>query len=81
MMVPEAVFESFKASPVWKYITLQAVGQPEEGVYTVDANTIPSDPGKDARKLTLTGYWETTNFKALFAMPWATTQPQPQFRA
>ena len=27
MMVPEAVFESFKASPVWKYITLQAVGQ------------------------------------------------------
>ncbi len=64
MMVPEAVFESFKASPVWKYITLQAVGQPEEGVYTVDANTIPSDL-KDARKLTLTGYWETTNFKAL----------------
>ena len=38
------MFESFKASPVWKYITLQAVGQPEEGVYTVDANTIPSDP-------------------------------------
>ena len=50
-MVPEAVFESFKASEVWQYVKLEAVGQPEEGVYTIDANTIPSDL-KDARKLT-----------------------------
>lgn len=64
VMVPEAVFESFKASEVWQYVKLEAVGQPEEGVYTIDANTIPSDL-KDARKLTLTGYWETPNFKAL----------------
>ena len=64
MMVPEAVFDSFKASEVWSQVNLQAVGQPEEGVYTVSANSIPSDLS-DARKLKLNGRWETDNFKAL----------------
>lgn len=64
MMVPEKAFESFKADATWAYINLQPVGQPEEGVYTVDANNIPGDL-KDARRLTLNGRWETANFKAL----------------
>lgn len=66
VMVPEAVFESFKASSTWANVNLQAVSSQEEGVYTINANDIPADLS-DARKITLMGLWDTTKFKALSA--------------
>lgn len=64
MMVPEAVFESFKADATWANVNLQAVSSEEEGVYTINANDIPADLS-DARKITLMGLWDTPKFKAL----------------
>lgn len=64
VMVPEAVFEVFKANEVWQYVDLQAVSTPEEGVYTIDATNIPADLA-DARKITLKGLWDTDALKAL----------------
>ncbi|MCM1072121.1 MAG: leucine-rich repeat protein [Alistipes timonensis] len=64
MMVPEAVFESFKADATWAYVNLQAVREQEEGVYYVDALSVPENL-KDARVLYLSGRWESSNFKAL----------------
>lgn len=66
VMVPEAVFESFKADATWANVNLQAVSSQEEGVYTINANDIPADLS-DARKITLMGLWDTTKFKALSA--------------
>lgn len=66
MMVPEAVFESFKADATWANVNLQAVSSQEEGVYTINANDIPADLS-DARKITLMGLWDTPKFKALSA--------------
>lgn len=66
MMVPEAVFESFKADATWANVNLQAVSSEEEGVYTINANDIPADLS-DARKITLMGLWDTPKFKALSA--------------
>lgn len=66
VMVPEAVFESFKADATWANVNLQAVSSEEEGVYTINANDIPADLS-DARKITLMGLWDTTKFKALSA--------------
>lgn len=66
VMVPEAVFESFKADATWANVNLQAVSSQEEGVYTVNANDIPADLS-DARKITLMGLWDTPKFKALSA--------------
>lgn len=64
VMVPEAVFESFKADATWANVNLQAVSSQEEGVYTINANDIPADLS-DARKITLMGLWDTPKFKAL----------------
>lgn len=64
VMVPEAVFESFKADATWANVNLQAVSSQEEGVYTINANDIPADLS-DARKITLMGRWDTPKFKAL----------------
>lgn len=64
VMVPEAVFESFKADATWANVNLQAVSSEEEGVYTINANDIPADLS-DARKITLMGLWDTPKFKAL----------------
>lgn len=64
MMVPEAVFESFKADATWANVNLQAVSSEEEGVYTINANDIPADLS-DARKITVMGLWDTPKFKAL----------------
>lgn len=64
MMVPEAAFESFKASSTWANVNLQAVSSQEEGVYTINANDIPADLS-DARKITLLGLWDTAKFKTL----------------
>lgn len=66
VMVPEAVFESFKADATWANVNLQAVSSEEEGVYTINANDIPADLS-DARKITLMGLWDTPKFKALSA--------------
>lgn len=66
MMVPEAVFESFKADATWANVNLQAVSSQEEGVYTINAKDIPADLS-DARKITLMGLWDTPKFKALSA--------------
>lgn len=66
VMVPEAVFESFKADATWANVNLQAVSSQEEGVYTINANDIPADLS-DARKITLMGLWDTPKFKALSA--------------
>lgn len=64
VMVPEAVFESFKADATWANVNLQAVSSQEEGVYTINANDIPADLS-DARKITLMGLWDTPKFKAI----------------
>lgn len=64
VMVPEAVFESFKADATWANVNLQAVSSQEEGVYTINANDIPADLS-DARKITLMGLWDTPKFQAL----------------
>lgn len=65
VMVPAAVFDSFKASDTWKKVNLVAVSEVEEGTYTFDSNNIPSDLS-DAKKIVLTGGpWDTDDFKAI----------------
>lgn len=64
VMVPEAVFESFKADATWAYVNLQPVRQQQEGVYYVDGFSIPDDLS-DARELYLTGLWDSAALKAL----------------
>jgi len=64
VMVPAAVYDSFKADATWANVNLQAVGQAQPGVYRVEANNIPEDLS-DCRQLILSGRWESTNFKAL----------------
>jgi len=64
MMVPEAAIESFRANPIWSKLNLQPVRQQEEGTYYIDGNNIP-DNLSDARRIYLTGRWESPSFKAL----------------
>ncbi len=64
VMVPEEVYESFKADATWEYVTLQPVEHQEEGTYTVEANNIPSSLA-DAVRINLTGSWTSDAFKNL----------------
>jgi len=64
VMVPAAVFDSFKADATWQYVNLQAVKEIEEGTYYIDANNIPADLN-DAMKIYLSGLWDTDKFKEL----------------
>ncbi len=64
VMVPEVVFESFKADATWAYVNLQAVKEQQEGVYYVDGYNIPESLA-DARELYLTGVWDSAALKAL----------------
>lgn len=64
MMVPETVYESFRADATWENINLKAVHQQEEGSYYVDGNSIPESLA-DAKKIYLTGLWNSDAFKAL----------------
>lgn len=65
VMVPAAVFDSFKASSTWQNVNLVAVQEAEEGTYIFDSNNIP-DNLSDAKKIVLTGGpWDTDDFKAL----------------
>ncbi len=64
VMVPEAVFESFRADATWAHVNLQAVRQQQEGVYYVDALNVPESLA-DARELYLTGLWDSASLKSL----------------
>lgn len=67
LKVPAAAYDSFAASADWSKLTLESVGgavTPEEGVYTFDAQNIPADLS-EARKIILTGTWNTAGFQAL----------------
>ncbi len=64
VMVPAAVYDSFKADATWQYVNLQAVQEIEPGTYYIDANNIQSDLS-DAVKIYLSGLWDTDKFKAL----------------
>lgn len=64
VMVPAAVYDSFKSQATWQYVNLKAVEQVEEGTYHISGSNIPSDL-TDAVKIYLSGYWDTDCFKAL----------------
>ena len=67
LKVPAAAYESFAANADWSKLTLESVGEvvaPEEGTYTFDATQIPSDLSQ-ARKIVLTGSWNTDSFLSL----------------
>lgn len=67
LKVPAAAYESFAADANWSKLTIESVGEavtPEEGVYTFDAQNIPADLSQ-ARKIVLTGTWNSDDFKAL----------------
>lgn len=64
VMVPAAVYDSFKAGATWQYVNLQAVQEVEEGTYRIEATNIPSDL-RDAVKIYLSGRWDSDKFKAL----------------
>lgn len=64
VMVPEAVFEAFKADVTWQYVNLQAVKEQREGVYYIDGFNIPANL-TDAVEIYMTGLWNSNSLKAL----------------
>ena len=59
--VPAAAYDAFVADANWSKLT---IAKPEEGVFKFDANSIPSSLA-NARKIILTGEWNTSAFTAL----------------
>ena len=59
--VPVAAYDAFVADAKWNKLT---IAKPEEGVFKFGANNIPSSLA-NARKIVLTGEWNTAGFTAL----------------